>query len=276
MPFIMLLGIGLMLMVGMYFLQFSMRPLYVGLIASIIIGAFGLNRYFNTRRVPVVETNNIIVGICADFEPFTFIDNGFFRGLDIDLMNEIAQRLHKTITWQNMPFGTLIPSLQLGTIQVIAAGLTTTPERAKHVLFTEPYVDNDPLVLVSNVTNPVNSLEETRNKTVAVSKGYTADTYMSAQPNVMMLRLSTPADVFLALLSKRADVFVAASKTLRVLFAQYGKDNFKIVEIPGTAENASFAIAPSCPGLRDEIDAILTAMKKDGTLDKLKAKWKVS
>lgn len=276
MPFIMLLGIGLMLMVGMYFLQFSMRPLYVGLIASIIIGAFGLNRYFNTRRVPVVETNNIIVGICADFEPFTFIDNGFFRGLDIDLMNEIAQRLHKTITWQNMPFGTLIPSLQLGIIQVIAAGLTTTSERAKHVLFTQPYVDNDPLVLVSNVTNSVNSLEETRNKIVAVSKGYTADTYMSAQPNVMMLRLSTPADVFLALLSKRADVFVAASKTLRVLFAQYGKDNFKIVEIPGTAENASFAIAPSCPELRNEIDAILTAMKKDRTLDKLKAKWKVS
>lgn len=221
------------------------------------------------------QKNVLIVGTCADFAPFTFVENGKIKGFDIDLINEIATRLDKKIVIKNMPFGTLLPSLQLGSIQVIAAGLTATEERAKHVLFTTPYIENDPLVIISRAENPINTLEQLHNKTVVVNKGYTADTYISEQSGIDVLRLQTPAEAFLALTTKRADALVAALKSTHIFFENHSKSDFYITEIPNALENASFAISPKFYELYKSIQTVLDSIKSDGTLVALKKKWKL-
>jgi len=49
----------------------------------------------------------------------------------------------------SMDFDALIPALQQGKIDVIAAGMTITPEREKVVAFTIPYWEVDQAVIVS-------------------------------------------------------------------------------------------------------------------------------
>lgn len=242
-----------------------------------IVVLMGSN-YLVKNNVNAVNQDNqrILVGTSADFPPFSFIENDQIVGFDIDLINEIGRRLQQEIEIKNMPFGTLLPTLQLGQIQVIAAGLSATVERAKHVLFTTPYLDNNPFVIVSLAANPVKDISDLYNQEVIVNEGYTADIYLSNIDKFNLKRLKTPAEAFLALKSGRAKAFVTAQDTVAPFFAQYDANDFNLVEIPNTSENTSLAFAPQYPQLRQKIQAVLDEMQNDGTLSEIKQRWKLT
>jgi len=230
--------------------------------------------FFVTKSTPLQQESNLmIVGTSGDFPPFTFFKEGILVGFDTDLIEEIGHRLNKKIELKNSPFSTLLPSLQLGTINVIASGLTETPERAQQVLFTTPYVENNPLVIVSLSSSPANSIQDLYDKDVIVNEGYTADLYMSNIKGPHIKRLKSPAESFLALKSGRGFAFVTAQNTIKPFFDQYDAQEFHVASIPGTEESASLAIAPGHTELLKQIQATLDQMKEDGTLQKLKNKW---
>ena len=86
----------------------------------------------------------------------------------------------KRLEIKDMPFSTLISQLKFGAIQLIAAGLTPTKERAEHVLFTNNYTSGDPLVIVTLATKtPFKNVDDLKNKDVIVNDGFTAELYLS-------------------------------------------------------------------------------------------------
>jgi arginine/lysine/histidine transporter system substrate-binding protein len=219
------------------------------------------------------NSNILIVGTSGDFPPFTYVENGKLVGFDVDLVEEIAARLGKKIELKNMPFSTLLPSLQLGNLQVVASGVTETPERAQQVLFTTPYIENNPLVIVSLPASPAKTIQDLFGKEVIVNDGYTADLYMSKITGPLIKRLKSPADAFLALKSGRAFAFVTAQNTIAPVLAQYGSQAFHLAAISDTEEPASLAIAPQYKTLQAQIQKAQDDMKQDGTLEQLKKKW---
>lgn len=80
------------------------------------------------------------LGTASVTEPFSFVD-GSQRvvGFDIELARRVAQQQGKTLEVVNMDFGALIPALISGKVDMIAACITITEERAQKVLFSEPY-----------------------------------------------------------------------------------------------------------------------------------------
>jgi polar amino acid transport system substrate-binding protein len=217
----------------------------------------------------------VIVGTNAEFQPFSFKENDTIVGFDIDVITEIFKRLDKKLIIKDMPFDALIPEIQLGNIHVIAAGMTPTPERAQRTLFTDPHLTSDSLAIISLKNKPINSVQELKNKTVVVNEGYTADTYISEQPNINVMRISSSAvsDGILALNSNRADAFITALHPMKPYFNMFGTDEFIITPIPNTQEASAFAISKHYPELRDYIQVTLNRMQEDGTLDVLKKKW---
>lgn len=81
------------------------------------------------------------VGTEPTFAPFEFMDTQTreFVGYDIDLIRAIADKAGYDIKVINMGFDALIPALGMGVVDVVAAGVTITEERAKRVDFTKPY-----------------------------------------------------------------------------------------------------------------------------------------
>lgn len=80
------------------------------------------------------------LGTAAVTEPFSFIDGSQkVVGFDIELAGYVAQELDMTLEVVNMDFGAIIPALISGKVDMIAACITITDERAKKVLFSEPY-----------------------------------------------------------------------------------------------------------------------------------------
>lgn len=215
----------------------------------------------------------IIVGTNAEYPPFSFKENNTITGFDIDIIKEIAHRLEKKIIIKDMPFEALIPQVQLGSIQIIAAGMTPSPERAKQVLFTPSYLSNDPLVILSQKNNSTTSIDELKIKRVVVNEGFTADYYVSSLKVPQVARLASVNDALLALQSNRADAFVTAQSAIQSFLATDNKNNYTVTIIPDTQEQYAFIVSKKYPELFTEIKKIMDDIKKDGTLDHIKTRW---
>jgi len=80
------------------------------------------------------------LGTAAITEPFSFVDGSHaVVGFDIEIAALVAQKLDMKLEVINMEFGSMIPALISGKVDMIAACITITEERAKKVLFSEPY-----------------------------------------------------------------------------------------------------------------------------------------
>lgn len=82
----------------------------------------------------------IINGIDANFPPFSYVDkNGNPTGFDVDAVNWIAKEMGFKVKHQPMDWDGIIPNLLAEKIDMIASGMSITPERQKVVDFTIPY-----------------------------------------------------------------------------------------------------------------------------------------
>jgi polar amino acid transport system substrate-binding protein len=70
-------------------------------------------------------------------------------GFDIEIARRVAQKLDMKLEVIDMEFGSLIPALLAGKVDMIAACITVTDERAKKILFSETYYTGGIAALVN-------------------------------------------------------------------------------------------------------------------------------
>ncbi len=86
------------------------------------------------------EKKTYINGIDANFPPFSYVDkNGHPTGFDVEAINWIAKKMGFKVVHKPMDWDGIIPNLIAKKIDMIAAGMSITPERQKVVNFTIPY-----------------------------------------------------------------------------------------------------------------------------------------
>jgi polar amino acid transport system substrate-binding protein len=92
-----------------------------------------------------------INGFDAAYPPFSFVDkDGKPAGFDIDALNWIAAEMKFQVKHQPTDWAAIVPTLQSKKIDVIASGMSITPERQAAVNFTEPYWTVKQLLVVKN------------------------------------------------------------------------------------------------------------------------------
>lgn len=127
------------------------HAIYIVLFLLVTVG-MGVSVFFTIRGDAeadyVVETN-------AFFAPFEYYDNRQIVGVDIDIVNRVADRLDKTIQVKNVEFDIIIDNVEAGKIaDAGAAGLTITPSRAEKVDFTISYYDSVQYVIFDRSAPP--------------------------------------------------------------------------------------------------------------------------
>jgi len=110
-----------------------------------------------------------------------FVVNGQQRGFEYELMEQYERAINKggkknqlrlDLIYIPVPFESLIPSLVKGRGDIVAAGLTITPERQKKVAFTTPYVQNVSEVVVTHKSdNSIRSIDDLSGRIVYVLSG---------------------------------------------------------------------------------------------------------
>ena len=215
----------------------------------------------------------IIVGTSSDWPPFEIYNTttAKLEGFDIDISELVAAELGVTIEWNDMDFVSLVGACTAGTIDMIAAAIMVTPERAEVLAHSVPYIRVNELVIVrGDSTLTITSLEDLAAlpaKSVGCQSGTTQEEEL------------TDANVdyasYVSALLMLADLDVGGIDVAFIdepVLAQYAAYGFKsIFMVP--AEPTALWCKWEEPELMASINKALLKAFKDGTMDTLIAKW---
>jgi polar amino acid transport system substrate-binding protein len=90
----------------------------------------------------VLNTGTLRVGVTLYAPWATRAANGDIVGFEVDVATQLAADMGVKVEILPYDVERLIPALEGGEIDVIAAGLAITPERALHVNFSNPYAES--------------------------------------------------------------------------------------------------------------------------------------
>src|ERR1700674_1659396 len=200
--------------------------------------------------------------------------SGGYEGFNIDLANEIAKQLHRRITIDAAQYSGLLPALQAGTYDFIAAPVTVTKERADNLLFTEGYLNTDFQFVVRKDAPEITKLEDFKGKVIAVNKGSAYDSWgrdLAEKIGWTIESYGTNTDAVQAVISGRAFANVAGDTA--AAWAAKNNPAIKLSYLYSTGLVWAAPVRKDNAVLRDRIEIAIECMKRDGTMAKMHEKW---
>ena len=199
---------------------------------------------------------------------------GGYEGFNIDLAEEIGKRMKRKVTIDAAQFNALVPALQAGTYDFLAAPTTVTKERADNMLFTEGYLNTDFQFLVKKGGPKVEKLEDLKGKIVSVNKGSAYDSWardLEGKIGWKVESFGTQTDAVQAVLAGRADANVAGNTV--IAWAVKNNPQLELSYLHSTGLVWGAPLRKDSGELRKQLENAIECMKLDGTIAKMHEKW---
>lgn len=214
----------------------------------------------------------------AEFPPYEYMEGNEIVGIDAEIAKAIAEKLGYELVIENVDFDSLIPGVQTGKYDFVAAGMTVTDERLEQVNFTQTYATGIQSIIVkegSAITSADDLFAEGANTKIGVQLATTGDLYCTWDIEDEGLgsveRFNKGADAVMALTSGKVDCVVIDNEPAKV-FVQ-NNEGLKILDTEYAIEDYAIAISKDNPELLTEIDAALGELIADGTVAKIVEKY---
>jgi len=125
------------------------------------------------------EKLTLKIGTNAEYPPFEYKENGEFKGIDMDLIRMVAEKMGADYEIIDMDFDALIPSLVSKKIDMAIAAITITDERKKQVDFSIPYYTANQAIIAPKINDIVINNEDVKiNKSSDLIDGTTGQIYI--------------------------------------------------------------------------------------------------
>ncbi|WP_432205089.1 amino acid ABC transporter substrate-binding protein [Cetobacterium somerae] len=222
----------------------------------------------------IQDKEEIIIGLDDTFAPMGFRDEeGKIIGFDIDLANEVANRIGVKATFKPCEWDGIIFDLRSKKIDLIWNGLTITPEREKQITFSTPYFDDDQIVIVKNPN--IKSFQDLKDKKIGVQLGSASyfafeNSALSKETNNLN-KYSTNVEALLDLEAGRTDAVVIDAVVGKYYISK--KPNFIVLNDILEKQQMGVGMRKDDVALKNKIDETLANMKADGSFDKIYKKW---
>jgi arginine/lysine/histidine/glutamine transport system substrate-binding/permease protein len=213
------------------------------------------------------------VGTEPAFPPFESQgEGGELVGFDIDLMKAIGEKAGKTIQFESLPFDGLIPSLQAGTINAAISGMTITEERSQTVSFARPYFRAGLAIAVREDNTAINSLEDLKDKKIAVQIGTTGAGKAAEVPGAKISTFDSAPLALQELANGNVDAVINDAPVTLDAIASGNIKGLKVIGELVTEEYYGIALPKDSP----DVEAVNTALGEliaDGTYAEIYQKW---
>lgn len=159
----------------------------------------------------IKERGELVVAVFTDKPPFGYVDkDGKNVGFEIDMAKRFAKDLlgdESKVKFVPVEAASRIPYLQSDKVDFVLANMTATDERKKVVDFTNPHLKVAVQVLVKD-GSPIQSVKDLEGKKVIVTKGTTADIYLTKNmKNVELIKFDKNTEALQTLKDGRADAY---------------------------------------------------------------------
>lgn len=215
------------------------------------------------------------VGMDLSYPPFETIGpDGQPTGISVDLARALGADLGRPVEIENMPFTGLIPALKSGKIDLIISSMTATPERAKTVAFSDPYLTTGLGALVPAASDaPDLAALDQPNRTIVVRQGTTGEVFARANvQNARILTLEKENACVLEVVQGKADAFIYDQMSV---FQNARRHPGKVRALLAPLQKESWAVAmrPDDTELRGQVNAFLAKYRGEGGFDKLAERY---
>lgn len=207
------------------------------------------------------------LGTEGAYPPYNFLnDAGEVDGLERELGDELCLRAELTCEWVTNEWDSIIPNLVSGNYDAILAGMSVTDERKEVIAFSEQYTLPDPSAyLVMNDTTDLTT------GVIAAQSG-TIQAAFVASTGATLLEFASPDETVAAVKNGEADG-VLADKSFLVPLAEADPELSMVEQEVMIGGGIGIGLRQSDAELKAKFDAAIIAMKEDGTLNAMLAKW---
>ena len=228
----------------------------------------------------LVAPGKIQMSINPTLPPQQFVDEkGELQGLNVELMKEIAKRLCVPLEFIRMDFPPMVPALTAGRFDGIDTGMFWTEERSK-IAYTVPYAQQTISITVAKGKPKLASMEAVGGLKAGVEvnsyqerwlRGADKEAAAKGAKPIEILTFTTATDVIAALRAGQVEAAILIDQTAKEI------ERRGVVEITATGlGGAPTTMMYRNRAVAEKVAATLTAMKADGTYDKLFDKFGIT
>ncbi len=225
----------------------------------------------------VKEKGEFVLGLDESFPPMGFRDeNNNIVGYDVDLAQEVANRLGVKLKLQPINWDTKEQELNTGNIDCIWNGFTITEERKENILFSDPYMNNQQ-VLVVLADSKFNTLADLKDKSVTLQAGSSAADALNKNTDFKstlkeVVELKDNNLCLMDLKTGNVDAVVMDEIVARY-YISMKSEKYRVLDEGLSGEKYGIGFRKADVQLMTKVNDTLKEMTKDGKIAEISSKW---
>ncbi len=225
----------------------------------------------------ILERGTLRVGV-SEFVPWTLRgESGQLVGYEIDVAGKIAADMGVKADFRVYDWDDIIPALERGDIDLIAAGMAITPARALRVNFSRPLADSGVgLVTNTKLTEEIQMLPELNDESITiatVSNTLSASVAETLFADADIKIYAAPGEAVADLVAGRAHAYVGGMAEARFMALQNPDKLDLPIDKPLLASSEALAVKKGEQQLLNFLDAWVTARRADQWLQTTRDYW---
>lgn len=201
----------------------------------------------------------------SGFAPYEYLDGDKIVGIDPDIAAEVAKEMGCELKIIDMPFDSIIPSVDSGKADFGAAGMSIRPDRLELVDFTIEYATSKQVILTREDSG-VNGVADLNGKTVGVQLGTVADFELTDNyPEVTVQQYNKYFEAAADLSNGRIDAIVMDSLPAQEV-VKIG-NGLVILDEELLTDRYAFCVKKGNTELLDTINKVMQRLIDEGKID---------
>jgi ABC-type amino acid transport substrate-binding protein len=226
-----------------------------------------------TPMAEIQERGELIVGVKYDVPPFGFEnpESGEIEGFDVDISQEIADRLGVELNPVEAISDNRIPFLQQGEVDLVASTMTITTDRDAEIDFSEPYFIATGRILVPSDSD-IAGVDDLAGKRVCTATGSTYEATLKEQaPEAKLELVDSYSECFELVQNGAVDAVSTDDVILTGMIIQ--DETLKMVGEELTVEPYGIGIPDGETEMKEFVDGVLAELFESGRWTEIYDEW---
>ncbi|CAM2916505.1 ABC transporter substrate-binding protein [Helicobacter burdigaliensis] len=234
--------------------------------------------------------DKLTMATAAEFPPFEYKEGEAFKGIDVEIAQEIAKRLGKTLEIKDMEFDSVVSAISSGNADFGASGLTINENRSKVINFSSSYYNAAQVVIIKNDNEKLKAvskdakalfeaIDSQKGIKIGVATGTTGSFYAHGDKdwgfvgfkNAEIKNFVNGSLAVNALVNGQVEIVILDEAPAKIL--SRANAGTQVLEAFLTEEKYGIGVNKNNTALLEEINKALDSMKQDGTLEAIIKKY---
>ncbi|BBT19236.1 ABC transporter [Metapseudomonas otitidis] len=249
------------------------------LLASLLLSACAFTGLAHAGVVDdAVKRGTLRVGMDPTYMPFEMTNKrGEIIGFEVDLLKAMSKAMGVKLELVSTSYDGIIPALLTDKFDMIGSGMTLTQERNLRINFSEPFiVVGQTLLIRKDLEGKIKSYKDLNDGQYRITSKIGTTGEMVAKKLIAKAQyhgFDNEQEAVMDVVNGKADAFIYDAPYNVVAVNKAGAGKLVYLEEPFTYEPLAFGLKRGDYDSINWINNWLHQIQKDGTYDRIHAKW---